>query len=326
MMRVLVTGANGFIGQAICHELMRGGFAITAAVRQTDNEIFSELLRGPMLVQVGDIGVTTDWNESLKDADVIIHLAARVHVMHESAINTLQAYRQVNVLGTERLARAAAKLGIRRFIFLSSIKVNGEVTQGRPFSDQSAANPRDLYAVSKWEAEQLLGQISNETGMEIVIVRSPLVYGPHVKANFLKLLRLLNRGIPLPIAGVRNLRSLIYVGNLVDALIACATHPAAAGQTYLVSDGEDVSTPQLVQKITHALHKPNRIFPVPVAFMRGAAKLFGKSAAINRLTQSLVIDSSKIRKDLGRQPPYTMAQGLQATAEWYLQLIKSRKV
>ncbi len=317
-MSVLVTGANGFVGRAVCEVLHQRGITVIAAVREpvTQKTIFRK-------VSVDDINVQTDWKLALIGIEVVIHLAARVHVMDDCVADPLAEFLEVNLHGTGNLARQAAAAGVKRFVYVSSIKVNGEYTAKQPFNESDQPHPQDPYAISKWQAEQALRAIAEETGMEVAIVRPPLVYGPNVKANFARLLKTIDKGIPLPLANICNLRSLIYVGNLVDGLINCATHPAAAGQTYLVSDGEDVSTPQLIRALANALHRPDRVFPMPLAIMRGVAKCFGKSAAIDRLTQSLVVDSSKIRKDLGWQPPYTMAQGLQATADWYRQSVKS---
>ena len=266
------------------------------------------------LTQTSD---STDWSELLRHTDVVIHLAARVHVMHDDVEDPLAAFRAVNLHGTVNLARQAAAAGVKRFVYVSSIKVNGECTDVKPFTESDDPNPQDPYGVSKWEAEQALGKIGHETGMEMVIVRPPLVYGPGVKANFYSLLKLVSKALPLPLGSIHNRRSMIYVGNLVDALILCATHPAAAGRTYLVSDGEDVSTPQLVKEIAIAMKRPDRVFPFPLSIMRLAARMTGRSPAVDRLTQSLEIDNSKIRKELGWQPPYSMQQGLQKTADWF---------
>lgn len=318
-MRFLITGANGFAGSPLVTELLRQGHAAQVAVRSTNSRI--ENLE---VVSVGSIDGATDWVDALRSVEVVIHLAARVHMMKDAAVNPLEAFLAVNLHGTANLARQAAAAGVKRFVYVSSIKVNGEQTSvGKPFTESDHPQPQDPYAISKWQAEQALHTISQETGMEVVIVRPPLVYGPRVKANFLKLFELVDRGIPLPLGSVQNSRSLIYVGNLVDALITCATHSMAAGHIYLVSDGEDVSTPELIRAVADALQCPSRIFPLSIAFMRGAAKLVGKSAAVDRLTQSLVIDGSKIHNELGWQPPYTMRQGLQTTAEWYRQSVKS---
>jgi UDP-N-acetyl-alpha-D-quinovosamine dehydrogenase len=316
--KVLVTGANGFVAGRLRAELVRRNFSAIAAARG-----FEGFNHQGESISISTVDSGTDWTEALMGVKVVIHLAARVHVMHDNASDPLTEYLEVNLHGTSNLARQAAKSGVKRFIYVSSVKVNGEYTNTQAFTETNQPNPQDPYAISKWQAEQALREISREIGMEVVIVRPPLVYGPGVKANFYRLMELINKALPIPLASIRNRRSMVYVGNLVDALILCATHPAAAGHTYLVSDGEEVSTPQLVQALAIALHKPSRVFPLPLVLMRNVAKLFGKSAAIDRLTQSLVVDSSKIRNELGWQPPYTIAQGLQATADWYLQSVKS---
>ncbi|MEO8418820.1 MAG: SDR family oxidoreductase, partial [Methylophilaceae bacterium] len=296
--RILVTGATGFVGHELCRRLLDKGMHVRAAIR--GRPVLSEML-SPAVEQfeVGNIDHATNWSKALAAVDVVVHLAARVHVMHDHAADPLAEFQKVNLHATVNLAMQAASAGVKRFVYVSSIKVNGEcTTSGLAFKESDSVQPQDPYAISKWEAEQELQTIARNAGIEVVIVRPPLVYGPGVKANFARLLNLVDRGIPLPLGSVRNSRSLVYVGNLVDALIACAVHPAAAGQTYLVSDGEDVSTPQLIRAVATALNRPSRVFPVPIALMRGTAKLIGKSAAVDRLTQSLVIDSSKICNEL----------------------------
>jgi nucleoside-diphosphate-sugar epimerase len=315
---ILVTGASGFVGGALVGTLLKHGCHVTAAYRRN----IAHSLDADSVV-VGNIDEKTDWSVALTGCKSVIHLASRVHIVQDKAANPLAEFLAVNLHGTANLAKQAAAAGVKRFVYVSSIKVNGEHTdESQSFNESSGPKPQDDYAISKWQAEQSLQLISQETGMELVILRPPLVYGPKVKANFAKLLTTVDRGIPLPLMNIQNLRSLIYVGNLVDAIITSVQHPTAMGQTYLVSDGEPISTPQLIQKVAEALNRPNRVFPMPITLMRGAARLIGKTAAIDRLTQSLVIDSSKIRNELGWQPPYTMAQGLQATAEWYRQSVK----
>ena len=312
--QVVVTGANGFVGGALCAEALAQGLCVRGVTRNP-----YLLSKEVETIDVGEIDENTNWQRALNQCDVVVHLAARVHVMRESAINPLEEFRRVNVQGTEHLARSAAASGVKRFVYVSSIKVNGEETLGgKSYAERDLPMPQDAYGVSKWEAEQALHRVAEETGLELVIVRPPLVYGAGVKGNFAQLLSVLACGIPLPLASIKNHRDLIYVGNLVDALIACATHSNAAGQTYMVSDGERVSTPDLIRNLANALGKSNLVFPFPISVMRFCAGLLGKSAALDRLTQSLQIDSSKIRKELGWQPPYTMQQGLQATADWYL--------
>lgn len=311
--RVLVTGANGFVGEALCGELHARGFAIRAAVRSG-----SLLVENAEMAAVGAIDGETDWSEALSDVEVVIHLAARVHVMHDDAADPLEAFRKVNVAGTEHLARAAAARGVKRLVYVSSIKVNGEATyDGEKFAEAQAPSLQDPYGISKHEAEQVLRCVAEETGMEVVIVRPPLVYGAGVKGNFVQMLKVLANGIPLPLASVHNLRSLIYVGNLVDALILCARHPTAAGQVYLVSDGEDISTPDLLRRLGAGMMQPARLFFCPPPLLKLVATLIGKSDQAERLLGSLQVDSGKIRSELNWIPPYSLQQGLQETAEWY---------
>lgn len=309
---MLVTGANGFVGQALCEEALVQGFRVGGATRTACD------LNGTENIVVGDLDGFTNWKAALQGVDVVVHLAARVHVMKDTSADPLAEFRKVNVQGTENLARQAARAGIRRLVYVSSIKVNGEGTSGpQGYSECDVPAPEDAYGISKWEAEQALHRVAQETGLEVVVVRPPLVYGPGVKGNFISLLAAVGKGIPLPLAGADNARSLVYVGNLVDALIACATHPAATGQTYLVSDGESVSTATLVEKIAGALDRRSRSFYFPPVLMRAAAALLGRSAQIDRLFGSLRVDDEKIRRELGWVPPYTLEQGLRATAEWY---------
>lgn len=312
-LRVMVTGANGFVGQALCTEAIRRGLHIRGATRSA-----CELPIGAEPVIVGKIDGRTDWAGALHNVDVVIHLAARVHVMKEAATDPLAEFLEVNLHGTANLAEQAARAGVRRFIYASSVKVNGEQTSETvPFTELDKPNPQDPYAVSKWQAEQALQRIAQETNLEVVIVRPPLVYGPGVKGNFISLLAAINKGIPLPLASANNARSLVYVGNLVDALISCATHPAAAGQTYLVSDSEDVSTALLTEKIARVLGRNNRSFNFPPALLRAVATLAGRSEQIDRLFGSLRISNEKICGELSWSPPYTLDQGLRATADWY---------
>lgn len=312
--RFLVSGANGFVGRAMCDTLIQHGYEVRGAVRRSDVILNSKVSR----VTVGEINSQTDWSSALAGVNVVIHLAARVHVMKETSVSPLDAFRNTNVHGTEHLARSAAAHGVKRFVFVSSIKIIGEETSGgHRYTELDTPSPKDPYGVSKCEAEQALHRIAQETGMEVVIVRPPLVYGAGVKGNFAQMLKVRAKGIPLPLASVSNLRSLIYIGNFVDALVTCATHPAAAGQTYLVSDGEDVSTPDLLRQLGAAMGQPARLLPCPPVLLKMAGRVLGKSEQLERLLGSLQVDSSKIRRDLGWQPPFTLQQGLQATAEWY---------
>lgn len=313
-MKLLITGANGFVGKPLCAELLRRGHTTRAAVRSS-----ATVPEGEQAIVVGDISGATDWTHALRDVDVVMHLAARVHVMKDAAADPLAEFLKVNLHGTENLARQAARAGVKRLVYVSSIKVNGERTTGmQSFSESDTPAPQDSYGISKWQAEQALLRIAQETGLEIAIVRPPLVYGPGVKGNFISLLKAIAKGIPLPLAGTNNVRSLIYVGNLADALIVCATHPSAAGQTYNVSDGEAVSTSVLIEKIAHALERPNRSFYFSPGLLRAVAALSGRSDQVDKLFGSLLLSDRKIRDELGWTPPYSLEQGLRATAEWYI--------
>ena len=310
METVLVTGANGFIGWALCGVLAASGRRVRKAVRMPVPGL-------PDAVVVGDIGPDTDWRTALKGVSGVVHLAARTHVLRETATDPLAAYRKINVSGTERLARSAAAGGIRRLVIVSSVKVSGERTEERPFTEDGAPRPEDAYGVSKWEAEQALSRIAAETGLEVVALRPPLVYGPGVKGNFLRLMNLVARGVPLPLGAVDNRRSLIYTGNLAGAIVKALDAPQAAGRTYLVSDGEDVSTPDLVRGLARALGVKPRLLSLPLSALDLGARLAGRRAEFVRLTSSLQVDSSRIRRELDWRPPFTLAQGLELTAKWY---------
>lgn len=314
-LKVLITGARGFIGTALLAGLRRQDIQIIAHTTSAIPEENSN----PEMQWVSIKPFETErWNQVLSEVDIVIHLAARVHVMEDLPEDSLNEYRAINVDQTKALAMMAAQQGVRRFVYVSSIKVNGEETcNGMKFNEAVPPMPRDAYGISKWEAEQALGRISGETGMEVVIVRPPLVYGAGVKGNFFTMLSVVAKGIPLPFASLNNRRSLIYVGNLVDALMACMTHPAAAGQTYMVSDGDDVSTPELLRQLAGALGIQSRLFPCPQALLRFAGRIAGKSLQVGRLLGSLEVDSAKIRRDLNWVPPYSLQHGLRATADWY---------
>jgi nucleoside-diphosphate-sugar epimerase len=316
--RILVTGANGFVGSALCRRLHSSGFLVRGAVRdraklpqQGDLES-----KDCEWVVLHDQSPEDETRDALQEVSAVVHLAARVHVMADDAADPLREFRRVNCDWTEQLARAAALQGARRFVYLSSIKVNGERSI-HPFTEQDPPNPHDPYGISKWEAEQGLARVSSQTGLEIVVVRSPLVYGPGVGGNVLQLLHIIRRGIPLPLASVHNRRSLIYLGNLVDALACCVKDVRAAGETYLVSDGEDLSTPELIRQLAKALELPARLWPVPLSMLRWIGSVAGMQAIIDRLLGSLQVDSSKIRKGLDWSPPYSVGQGFAETAAWY---------
>lgn len=307
---ILVTGANGYVGRAFCAHAQGLGRPVCATVRQE-----AAPPRGDVIA-MGSFGSDTDWRAALEGCDAVLHLAARVHVMNDTAADPLQAFCEVNTLGTLRLARQAAALGVRRFVFVSSIKVNGEATrQGQPFTASDAAAPEDPYGISKAEAEAGLRQIAADTGMEVAIVRPPLVYGPGVKANFAALIRALQRGMPLPLGAVtNNRRSLVALDNLVDLLLVCIDHPAAAHQTFLVSDGEDLSTTGLLQRLGLAMGHPARLIPVPPALLRLGATLIGKGDVAQRLLGNLQVDIGHTRHTLGWTPPIGVDEGLRRAA------------
>jgi nucleoside-diphosphate-sugar epimerase len=311
-LEVLVTGAGGFVGSSLCPALVRAGYVVRSATRSLPGAG-----PGPPAFAVGDIGPETDWAPALSGVACVVHLAARTHVLREAAADPLAEYRRTNVAATRRLAQQAAKAGVHRLVYLSSVKVNGESTSGRPYTEDDSPAPEDAYGVSKWEAEQELRQLAAVTGVEIVVLRPPLVYGPRVKGNFLRLIALIARGAPLPFASLENRRSLIYVGNLADAIIAAIGAPQAAGRTYLVSDGEDISTPGLVRALARALGVKERLFACPRPVLRAAAALLGRTDELARLAGSLQIDSSRIRRELAWRPRSTLADGLADTARWY---------
>jgi UDP-glucose 4-epimerase len=311
-MRVLVTGASGFVGTAVREALAQRGHALRLAVRRT-----AVAAGADETVPVGDIDDATDWTAALAGVDAVVHLAARVHVMHETATDALTEFRRVNTAGTERLARAAAAAGVRRFVYASSIKVNGEGTGPRPYTRDDRPAPKDPYGVSKWEAEQALARVAADTGLEVVVVRPPLVYGPGVRGNFLRLLKVARLGLPLPFGAAKNLRSLVYVKNLADLLATAVAHPAAPGKTYLASDGDDLSTAQLCTQLARALGKTPRLLPVPVALLRAAAGAAGRTAEFQRLFGSLQVDPSPATTELGWRPPFGVAQGLAETCAWF---------
>ena len=314
MRKVLVTGANGFIGTNLCKKLMGENFRVLGAVRSGKASLLPE---GVETAHIESIDGDTHWKNTLEGVDTVVHLAARVHVMKGSASNPFAEYRKVNVMGSERLSLAAAQYGVKRFIFISSVKVNG-AENVRDYKESDAPAPRDSYGISKMQAEKRIKEITADSDMDFVILRPPLVFGPGVKANFLKLIKTVDKGTPLPLASVQNRRSLIYIENLIHAIITCIQHPNAGNQTYFVSDDEDVSTSELIQKIASALNKPSRLFPFPKLFLFILGRLIGKGPAVDRLIGSLTVDISKIKQRLGWKPPFTMEQGLRETAKWYL--------
>jgi UDP-glucose 4-epimerase len=311
---ILVTGSTGFVGKALVKRLVTDGLFtnVIASVRC----IAPLSLDRVHQVQVGDLLPTTDWTFALQGVEKVVHCAARVHVMQDDVVDPMKAYREVNVSATLNLARQAAQAGVRRFVFVSSIKVNGEATlRGESFSADDVPAPLDPYGISKLEAEQGLRELEAETNMEVVIVRPTLVYGPGVKANFSSMLRWVARGVPLPLGAIHNCRSMVALDNLVDLLITCLTHPAAAGQTFLASDGEDVSTTELLRRTAQAMGKTAFLLPVPAYLLESGAVLLGKRAVAQRLCGSLQVDIEKTRRLLGWNPPLTLDQGLKKAVE-----------
>lgn len=311
-MSVLLTGASGFVGSAVLGTLRERGMDVRPVVRSASSAAHLD----DAVVVLG-LDAATDWIAVLDGMTVVIHCAARAHIMRDEALDPLAEYRRVNVAGTLRLAQQAAAAGVKRFIFISSIKVNGEGTQpGHHYRADDSPNPEDAYGISKAEAEAGLRTIAQETGMELVIIRPVLVYGPEVKGNFQSMVRAVARGIPLPLGGVTgNRRSLVALDNLVDLICTCVNHPRAAGQIFLVSDGEDLSTADLLRRIAMAGGAPARLLPVPPVLLRWGARLLGKEAVAQRLLGSLQVDITKTRELLGWQPLLTVNEGLKKLAE-----------
>jgi nucleoside-diphosphate-sugar epimerase len=309
MMKLLVTGANGFVGRAICTELIKHELNVLAAIRE------KAAIESCTPFVIGNINNATDWKPALFGVDVVIHLAARVHVMKDKAGDPLVEFRKVNVEGTLSLARQAAKAGVKRFIFVSSVKVNGEHTaSNKPFTENGIPNPQDAYGLSKLEAELGLLKIAQQTSMQVVIIRPPLVYGQGVKANFASMMRTVKRGVPFPLGAIHNRRSFVYVGNLVSLITTCIHHPAAVNQVFLVSDGCDLSTTQLLQACATALGVKSWLWPIPQRLIEGLAALMGKRDVAQRLCGNLQVDISKAQKLLGWTPPISVVDGLKATA------------
>ena len=315
-MKVAVTGVAGFLGTDLANLLLRQGYQVRGILRRTLPDT-TDLLISDFSV-MGDIGSTTSWGEALKGIDVVVHLAARVHIMNENKHNTKNIYHQVNTAGTETLALESANIGIKRFIYVSTVKVNGEKTTEKSFTENDIPSPVGYYAQSKLESEKIIMDIGKKSGMETVIVRPPLIYGPGVKANFLKLIKLVESGIILPFKSIYNLRSMIYLENMSNFLINCIEKDSAAGQIFLVSDGWDLSTPQLINSIAACLEVTPRLYPFPVSMIKIMGKITGQNSAINRLTDSLRVDISKAKNILSWIPPYTPEQGIEKTINWYL--------
>ncbi|MCO8642209.1 SDR family oxidoreductase [Burkholderia multivorans] len=315
MMHVVVTGASGFVGRALCRVLIERGHRVTGIVRR----------RGAAPAGVGEcvyageefLDIGMNWPAEGGTVECVVHLAARVHVMNDRASDPDAAFRAMNVDGTLRVAEAARQHGVRRIVFVSSIKAVAETDDGQPLREDCPAHPEDPYGRSKHDAEVLLRQFGEATGLETVIVRPPLVYGPEVRANFLRMMDAVARGIPLPLGSISARRSVLYVENLADALLKCVTDPRAAGECFHVADDNPPSITGLLRLVGDAVGKPARLLPVPATALHVIGKLTGRSAAIDRLTGSLQLDTERIKRVLGWQPPYTTREGLEATATWY---------
>lgn len=312
---VLLTGATGFVGRALVARLLTDNVLLTAAVRKKATVLGKQAKQ----VVVPELTAQSEWQPALAGQDVVIHSAARVHVMNDQSADPLAEFRKTNVDGTLNLARQAAASGVKRFIFISSIKVNGEGTApGRPYNAFDTPVPQDPYGISKMEAEEGVRLIAQETGMEVVIIRPVLVYGPEVKANFRSMMNWMNKGVPLPLGAIHNKRSLVSLDNLVDLIVTCIDHPAAANQTFLVSDDEDLSTTEMLRRMARALGKPARLIPVPSAWLESGAALLGKRAVAQRLCGSLQVDIRHTRETLNWTPPVSVDEGFRATAAAFL--------
>lgn len=311
--RILVTGANGFIGRAVMQRISDAPHREPVGVVRN----LEACCEAPWSCDaVGEIGRDTDWSGVLKEVDVVVHTAARAYVIAETEVNPRGAYREVNVAGTRRLADQAAEAGVRRFVFLSSIKVNGEATTpGSSFGADQAPAPEDAYGQSKLEAEQVLMDVSERSGLEVVIIRPPLVYGPGVKGNFASLMNWVGKGMPLPLGAIKNRRSLVALENLVDLITVCIDHPAAANEVFLAADGEDLSTPELLRRLGKAMGRPARLLPVPPGLLTLGAGMLGKGDMARRLLGSLQVDIFKARDVLGWEPPISVDEGLRRAVE-----------
>ena len=309
-----MTGASGFVGGHLCTALLDAGWTVRAVVRSSGAA--NDLPQGVELLHVPGVGSATDWGEGLEGVDAVAHLAGRAHVTEDEAADPLEAYREINVGGTRRLAEACAWAGVRRLVFVSSVKAVGE---GAPvaYDEEMTRRPEDAYGVSKMEAEDALAEVSARTGLEAVVLRPPLVYGPGVKANFRALMGLVRRGVPLPLGLVRNERSLVYVQNLADAISVCLEHPAAAGETFFVADGESPSTGEFVTRMGRMMKRQARLVPVPVPVLRLGGRMTGRSGQVDRLVGSLTLSTAKIRRLLGWSPPFSLDDGLRETVDWY---------
>lgn len=332
-MKVLVTGANGFVGKVVCAQLLEQGYQVKAVVRQAftrpqwlainkaaniDLSVFNNKENFQLCV-IDCIDEQTVWDKHLSDVDVVIHLAARVHVMQETAADPLTQYRMTNVASTKHLAEQAQQAGVKRFIYISSIKVNGELTIDHAFTEIDIANPQDPYGLSKFEAEQVVEEVAQQGRMQYVIIRPSLVYGPGVGGNFLKLMQGVKRSLPLPLKNIANQRSMIFVSNLANLIITTVSHPHAANQVFLAADNEALSSGQIIQQIANAFAKPARLFTIPQPLLTLIAKLVGKQAYLQRLTSSLLVSNAKAKQLLAWQPPVNVNTAIVQTVNWFKQ-------
>jgi nucleoside-diphosphate-sugar epimerase len=311
--RVLVTGATGFVGSVLCDAAVRSGYVIRAALR-TEHRVPAAVSER---VVVGDINAGTDWNQALRNVDLVLHVAARAHILGDEPCNA-HLYTETNVHGTQRLAEAAARAGVQRLVFMSSVKVNGEDSGNGVYGPDDVPHPRDAYGESKALAEGSLRAVAAQTSMQTVCVRSPLVYGPGVRANFLRLLNWVYEEWPLPLGAVHNRRSLVSLWNLCDLLVHVLGHPAAANRTWMVSDGEDLSTPDLVRRMGSAMNRRVRLLPVPAGLLHLAGGVMRRKAEVARLCGSLAVDVTRTRDELGWSPPVSFDEGLARTVSWYI--------
>ena len=308
MKKILVTGASGFIGQSLCETLSKSGRLVLGAVRNLNSILINKNIE---YIPVGDIAFKKNWKDLLVDVDGIIHCAGKVHKMIDN--KNLDAYSLANINGTKYLAEQAAEVGVKRLVFLSSVKVNGESTDQiakQKFSHKDKSNPNDSYAISKLEAEKALWEISSRTGLEIVVVRLPLVYGYGSKGNLARLIKIVKSGIPLPLSLIKNQRSMIGIDSTIDLLIRCIDYPKASGKTFLASDDEDLSTPELIKLIASSMRKKANLFPFPISMLKFLGSVFGRSEEINRLVGSLRVDNSYTKEILNWVPPISVEEGI----------------
>jgi nucleoside-diphosphate-sugar epimerase len=319
MKRILVTGANGFIGKHLVRFLLSNSYEVRACVRKGSNT--KNLPENTEAVFISNLDGCTPWDEVVQGAHSVIHLAAKVHVMKAVGKDAETEYHQANADATLKLAEECVRKGIRRFIFVSSVKAMGEITrQGESFNESTACQPEDGYGRSKLDAELRLKRVVSEKGLEVIILRLPLVYGPGVRANFLRLMRLVDSRLPLPVASIKNQRSMLYVGNLLGAILLALTNKEAPGETFLISDGEDVSTPELMRRIALSMGKSAIMLPFPTKALKVIARISGQSSSLDRLINSLRVDCSKLRNALNWTPSFSMDQGLRETAKWYREI------